>query len=350
MKTREIDLLLVVNMFLTGFDSKKLNTLYVDKNLEYHGLLQAFSRTNRICDALKTHGNIVCYRPLHENVDRAIALFSNNAPREDILLPSYKSLVKRFNEDLKELYKLVKSAQEVYELQSEKDQKKFVLGFKKLIKTKNKLETFLQFTFDDLKITPQDYEDFIGAYMNIEEKVKRRRKGGPGGVSILDDIDFELGLFKSAEINVDYILELLETINIDNNYDKERERILKMMENTVHLRSKIKLMEKFMDYELNNIRTHNLNIKDEFDKFIKTERRQAICDLIDEEELIEEVTRDIISEYECSEKIDETLIKDAFKDKKLKYKDRKDKIEKVTNEILRIFDVFDLYKGEIDDY
>ena len=344
MKTREIDLLLVINMFLTGFDSKLLNTLYVDKNLEYHGLLQAFSRTNRICNPHKSHGNIVCYRPLHDEVDKAIALFSNNSPSEDIFIPPYEKLVEIFNNDLKELHKLVKKAQEVYELQSEKQQLKFVLGFKKLMKTKNKLDTYLEFTFNDLKLNEQEYEDFTGAYLHIKEIVDNHEKGGKGGkggTTILEDIDFELDLLRTDKINVDYILELLDNMNITDKYDKEREKIVRMMENTVHLRSKIKLMEKFMDSELNRIKDNNLNIKEEFDNFINKERRQAICDLIDEEELIEEITREVLSEYEFSEKLDEKLIREAFKDKTLKYKDRKAKIKKVKDEISEIFKMFD---------
>jgi type I restriction enzyme R subunit len=342
MKTREIDLLLVINMFLTGFDSKLLNTLYVDKNLEYHGLLQAFSRTNRIYNAHKSHGNIVCYRPLHKEVDKAIALFSNNSPPEDIFIEPYKKLVEIFNNDLKELHKLVKSAQEVYKLQSEKQQLKFVVGFKKLMKTKNKLDTYLEFTFNDLDLEEQDYEDFTGAYLNIKEKVDQRKKTTGGGTTILDDIDFELEYLKTDKINVDYILELLENMNITDNPKKGREKIVKMMENTVHLRSKIKLMEKFMDSELRRIKENDLNIKEEFDNFVNNERRQAICDLIDEEQLSEEITRELLSEYEFSEKLDEQLIREAFKDKTLKYRDRKAKIKKVKEEILDIFDVFDL--------
>ena len=340
MKSREIDLLLVINMFLTGFDSKKLNTLYVDKNLEYHGLLQAFSRTNRIYNARKSHGNIVSYRLIQENVDKAIALFSNNSPREDILLPSYTDLVKRFNEDLERLYELVKSAKEVYNLQSEKQKLSFVEGFKKLIRTKNKLDTFVDFTFDDLKIDKQGYDDFIGAYLNIKESLGPIGPG-PGGVSILDDIDFELELLQTDKINVDYILELLETINITNNYEKEREKIVRMMENTVNLRSKIKLMEKFMDFELNHIRKENLNIKDEFDAFLQHERRQSICDLIDEEQLSEEITREILSEYEFSDKIDDELIKKSFDSSNLGYKAKRDKVKRIKEEILEIFDMFD---------
>ena len=341
MKAREIDLLLVINMFLTGFDSKKLNTLYVDKNLEYHGLLQAFSRTNRIYNARKSHGNIVSYRPIQENVDKAIALFSNNAPREDILLPSYADLVKRFNEDLERLYGLVKSAKEVYNLQSEKQKKSFVEGFKKLIRTKNKLDTFTEFTFKDLKIDEQSYDDFIGAYLNIKEGLTPTDTGSGGGVSILDDIDFELDLLQSDKINVDYILELLENINITSNYPKERERIVRMMENTVNLRSKIKLMEKFMDFKLSHIRKENLNIKDEFDAFLQNERRQSICDLIDEEQLYEEVTREILSEYEFSDKIDDDLIKKSFDSTNLGYKAKRDKVKRIKEEILEIFDMFD---------
>ncbi len=340
MKSREIDLLLVVNMFLTGFDSKLLNTLYVDKNLEYHGLLQAFSRTNRIYNARKSHGNIVCYRPIHENVDRAIALFSNEDNGEYVLLPTYEKLVQRFNDDLKRLHKVVESAQEAYDLQSEEQQKNFVEGFKKLIKTKNMLETFTEFTFDDLNIEKQEYEDFTGAYINIKEKIKEKEDGGDGGVSILDDIDFELDLLKTDKINVDYILGLLETINFESNHDKEINDIIKMMENSKHLRSKIKLIEKFINTELKHIKEEDLNIREEYDNFVQNERRQAICDLIEDENLNEDITREILSEYEFSEKFDDSLIKKSFNEK-LKFKERKDKVKKVKNEILEIFDIFD---------
>ena len=339
MKSREIDLLLVINMFLTGFDSKLLNTLYVDKNLEYHGLLQAFSRTNRICNPRKSHGNIVCYRPIHEEVEKAIALFSNNENPDIVLLPPYKALVKMFNDDLKRLYELVESAQEVYQLESEKQKKSFIEGFKKLMRTKNKLDTFEEFTFDDLNINQQEYEDFTGAYLDIT--AGSGGGTGPEGVSILDDIDFELDLLKNDKINVDYILELLENINITDKYPEEKEKIIKMMQNTIQLRSKIKLMEKFMDYELNHIRTNDMNVKDEFDKFIQNERRQAICDLIDEEQLSEEITRELLSEYEFSEKIDDDLVEKSFKNKDLLFLEKIDKIDRVKEEILEIFDIFD---------
>lgn len=340
MKSREIDLLLVVNMFLTGFDSKLLNTLYVDKNLEYHGLLQAFSRTNRIYNARKSHGNIVCYRPIHENVDKAIALFSNDDNCECVLLPTYEKLVQRFNEDLKRLHKVVESAQEAYDLQSEEQQKNFVEGFKKLIKTKNKLETFTEFTFGDLNIDKQEYDDFTGAYLNIKEKLKEKEDAGDGGVSILDDIDFELDLLKTDKINVDYILGLLETMSFESNPDKEISDIIKMMENSVHLRSKIKLIEKFINTELEQIKLDDLNIREEYDKFVQNERRQAICDLIEDEDLNEDITREILSEYEFSEKFDDNLIKKSFNEK-LKFKERKEKVKKVKDEILEIFDIFD---------
>ena len=343
MKTREIDLLLVINMFLTGFDSKKLNTLYVDKNLEYHGLLQAFSRTNRIYNNRKSHGNIVCYRPLHDEVDEAIALFSDNTPIDEIFIPPYETLVKIFNKDLEELYKLVKSAQDVYELESEKQKIKFIEGFNKLIRTKNKMDTYSEFTFDDLDIEEQEYDDFTGAYLNTIETLPTPENGGDdgdGGTSILDDVEFELELLRNDTINVDYILELLENINTEDNYDKEKERIIKMMKNTVNLRSKIKLMEKFMDEEIDRIRDHNLNIKEEFDNFVNTERRQAICDLIDEEHLKEEITRELLAEYEFADRIDEDLIEDAFEDEDLLFDERIDKIERVKAEILEIFDMF----------
>ena len=338
MKTREIDLLLVINMFLTGFDSKMLNTLYVDKNLEYHGLLQAFSRTNRIYNAHKSHGNIVCYRPLEDNVDEAIALFSDDSPSEDILLPPYEDLVKKFNRDLEKLRELFESAEEVYELQSEKQKKNFVEEFRELIKTRNKLDTYLKFTFDDLDITEQEYDDFVGAYLNIKDSIVT--EPGEEGKSILDDIDFKLDLLRTDKINVDYILELLETTNLINK-DKKREEVVRMMKNTVNLRSKIKLMEKFIDTKLDNILEEELNVKEEWDTFIQDERRESICKLIDEEDLIEKVAREIIKDYQYYDKIDDDVIEESFMDKTLLFAEKDDKIERVKAKILEIFEIFD---------
>ncbi|OEC94265.1 type I restriction endonuclease subunit R, partial [Methanobrevibacter sp. A27] len=338
MKNREIDLLLVVDMFLTGFDSKLLNTLYVDKNLQYHGLLQAFSRTNRIVNKRKSQGNIVCFTNLKDNVDEAIALFSDPNAIEDIILPPYETFVKWFNEDLKRLFKLVKTATEALDLQSENDKKKFVLIFRDLIRNKNKLDIFTEFNWDDVKIDEQEFNDFKSAYLDIYDEFK---KDNEDGESVLGDIDFELELLRNDQINVDYILNLLADLDKNStSFKHDKQRIISLMKEHENLRSKIDLIEKFINEKLGNIDSKVTNINEEFDKFMKHERKQAMCEIVDEENLNEDVARQIFEYFEFSGKIDEELIKQSLVEK-LKFKERKAKVNTIKFKIFELFEKFD---------
>lgn len=338
MKNREIDLLLVVDMFLTGFDSKLLNTLYVDKNLQYHGLLQAFSRTNRIVNKRKSQGNIVCFTNLKDNVDEAIALFSDPNAIEDIILPPYETFVKWFNEDLKRLFKLVKTATEALDLQSENDKKKFVLIFRDLIRNKNKLDIFTEFNWDDVKIDEQEFNDFKSAYLDIYDEFKNDNEDGE---SVLGDIDFELELLRNDQINVDYILNLLADLDKNStSFKHDKQRIISLMKEHENLRSKIDLIEKFINEKLGNIDSKVTNINEEFDKFMKHERKQAMCEIVDEENLNEDVARQIFEYFEFSGKIDEELIKQSLIEK-LKFKERKAKVNTIKFKIFELFEKFD---------
>lgn len=338
MKTREIDLLLVVDMFLTGFDSPLLNTLYVDKDLRYHTLLQAFSRTNRIINMRKSQGNIVCFRNIKGDTDRAIALFSSGGS-EDVILPPYEYFVDQFNQELIRFYSLVKTVAEAQDLQSESDLETFVLNFRELSRIKNKLDIFFEFTFDDLNMTEQEFNDFKSVYLDIYDMLKRGRdEGGP--TSILDDIDFELELLRNDNINVDYILKIIAELDINSpSYDHDRKRILKIMKETEHLRSKIDLIERFIDEKLGNIDTKQTNVFEAFDTFMREERKVAFCNLIDEERLKEEVARKVIDNYEFTGKFDEDLIKEVFKDE-LKFLEKIEKVEDIKQKIEEIFERF----------
>lgn len=339
MKNREIDLLLVVDMFLTGFDSKYLNTLYVDKNLQYHGLLQAFSRTNRIFNKRKSQGNIVCFTNLKENVDNSISLFSDPDALEDIILPPYETFVKWFNEDLKRLFKLVKSAAEALELQSEKDKESFVLIFRDLIRNKNKLDIFTEFKWDDVEIEEQDFNDFRSAYLDIYDEIKNHEKDD--GESVLNDIDFELELLRTDKINVDYILTLLADLDKNSpSFPHDKKRIISLMKEHENLRSKIDLIEKFINERLGNIDTKVTTVSEEFDDFMRQERKEAMCEIVDEEELDENMARQVFEIFEFSGKIDEDLIKKSFI-RKLKFKERKNKVSKIKFKIIDLFDKFD---------
>ncbi len=338
MKNREIDLLLVVDMFLTGFDSKYLNTLYVDKNLRYHGLLQAFSRTNRVFNKRKSQGNIVCFNNLKENVDNAIALFSDPNAIEDIIIPPYETYVKWFNEDLKRLYKLVSDASEALGLQSEKEKKDFVLIFRDLIRNKNKLDIFTEFNWNDLNIEEQEFNDFKSAYLDIYDEVIVDKDNGE---SVLDDIDFELELLRTDQIDVDYILNILADLDANSNsFEHDKNRIISIMKEHENLRSKIDLIEKFINERLGNIDTKVTTVGEEFDEFMRQERRQAMCDIVEEENLDEDKARQVFEKFEFSGKIDYDLLKQAFLDK-LKFKERKNKVHTIEFKIIDLFDRFD---------
>ena len=206
-KRREIDLLLVVNMFLTGFDSKMLNTLYVDKNLKYHGLIQAFSRTNRIINEKKSQGNIVCFRNLKDATDDAIALFSNKEAKDIILMKPYEEYVEQFNKTFVALMSIVPSVNSVDSLIDENEQLEFIKTFREIMRLRNVLIGFSDFNYNDLSMTEQQFEDYKSKYLDLYERIKHEQEAHKA--SILDEVDFELELIRVDEINVAYILRLL---------------------------------------------------------------------------------------------------------------------------------------------
>ena len=294
-KNRDIDLLLVVNMFLTGFDSPTLNTLYVDKNLKYHGLLQAFSRTNRILSERKSHGNIVCFRNLKRNTDDAIALFSNKDAKDIILMQPYEHYVQRFNTDVVALLEITPTVDSVNELPDENAKLAFVEAFRALMRIKNILDGFSDFKWADLSLDEQTYEDFKSKYLDIYDQVKG--VGGEGATSVLDDVDFELELIHKDEINVVYILALLAKYLEANASEKpaQREHIFKLLETTPTLRSKRELIEAFIQNELEGVNPSDIEQK--FAEFVEAERDASFSMLVEEENLMELELGKLIDTY-----------------------------------------------------
>lgn len=295
-KERDIDILLVVNMFLTGFDSKSLNTLYVDKNLRYHGLIQAYSRTNRILNEQKSHGNIVVFRNLKKATDEAVALFSNKDAKDIIFLEPYEEYIKQFNTVLLELRKLAPTPDYVDDMDSEIEQFAFVSGFRELIRLKNVLNTFADFTFADTRMTAQEFEDYKSKYLDIYDKV--RSDNAVEKVSILDDVDFELELIHRDEIGVDYILRLLARY-IDAN-ETEQKRIIKNIEDImagdVDLRSKRELIEKFITSNLPEI-SDSTEVENKFETFWQDEQVKEFEKICKEEGLMTDKLQNIIDKY-----------------------------------------------------
>ena len=186
-KERKIDILLVVNMYLTGFDSPSLNTLYVDKNLRYHGLIQAYSRTNRILNELKSQGNIVVFRNLKNATDEAITLFSNKDAIEEIIMKPYDEYVKSFNDAFINLLHITPTVDSVNNLVTEDDELKFIIAFRDLMRIKNVLASFSDFKWSDLSMTEQQFEDYKSKYLDLHDKVKSEH--AKEKVSILEDVD-----------------------------------------------------------------------------------------------------------------------------------------------------------------
>ena len=308
-KNRNVDILLVVNMFLTGFDSKTLNTLYVDKNLNYHGLIQAYSRTNRILNELKSQGNIVCFRNLKQATDDAITLFSNKEASSEIIMPPYDDFVKEFNLSTQKLYEITPTPDSVNSLLDEDAELSFVIAFRQLMRLMNKINSFTEFTYDDLGLDEQTFNDYKSKYLDLYDKVK---PGSPSEkVSILEDVDFELELIHHDEINVAYILQLLVKLKGESEENKEelKRSIESFLSMEVGLRSKRELIEKFMSENLLRIENED-HIENDFYSFVDAKRVEAIQSLSQSENLDAEKLELMIKDYLFTEK--EPLTKDVI--------------------------------------
>lgn len=300
-KERKVDILLVVNMFLTGFDSPPLNTLYVDKNLKYHGLIQAYSRTNRILNEQKSQGNIIVFRNLKKATDEAITLFSNKEAIEEIIMKPYEDYVKKFNDAFIDLLKIVPTVNSVNNLVSEEDELEFIKAFRELMRIKNTMSTFADFVWDDLAMNEQLFEDYKSKYLDLYDKVKDEHHLEK--VSILEDVDFELELIHRDEVNVTYILKLLAGLKDITKAEKEKKHkeIVDLLTGEANLRSKRELIEKFILENLPVIEDTN-TIPEEFDKYWNAEQLKAFNHLVQEENLSPEKTHKLIENYLFAER------------------------------------------------
>lgn len=349
-----LDLLLVVNMFLTGFDAKKLNTLYVDKNLKYHGLIQAYSRTNRILNEEKSQGNIVCFRNLKENTDKAIALFSDPNAKEEILIEPYEAYVGRFNTGVDVLRQIAPTVESVNSLPSETEELAFVKAFRELIRLKNVLASFSNFTFADLAMTEQEFEDYKSKYLDIYEKTKTS-EGKEGGESIIEDVDFELELIQRDEINVAYILKLLADLHdtlmqkpatSEEDKAKKKKTILDLLGSEAKLRSKRELIEKFINENMPKIKKSD-QISDAFNSYWTEEKQKALDELSAQEGLDSEALNKIIDDYLFTGRtpLRDTIV-DALKIKP-KILERKTIIERITDKILSFVTTYEDNMGDV---
>ena len=294
-KNKEIDILIVVNMFLTGFDATTLNTLWVDKNLRMHGLIQAFSRTNRILNSIKTFGNIICFRDLQKETDEAIALFGNKEAGGIVLLKTYEEYYNGYEDDKgreKEGYsELIEELQNKFPIDEqiigEQNKKEFIILFGNILKIKNILSAFDKFAGNEI-LSEREYQDYQSIYIDLYEEIKKIRNTDKE--SINDDIIFEIELIKQVEINIDYILMKVAEYYKSNKKDKEiLIDIKKAIDSSIELRSKKELIEGFID-RVNSSK----NVTDDFKKFVREEKEKDLEKVIEEEKLKPEETKKFI--------------------------------------------------------
>ena len=295
-KHREIDILIVVNMFLTGFDATTLNTLWVDKNLKQHGLIQAFSRTNRILNSVKTYGNIVCFRDLEQETNDAIALFGDKNATGIVLLKSYEDYYYGYedNNGKKQLgYEerialLIQKYPLGKQIIGEKAEKYFIVSLGNILRLRNILSSFDKFEGNEI-LSERDFQDYTGMYVDLYQKYKTQ--GDAEKESIKDDIVFEMELVKQVEVNIDYILMLVSKYHQSNCTDKEiLGTIDKAIKSSLALRSKKDLINGFIE-RINA----DTNVNDDWQKFVKEQEEIDLKSLIEEENLNEKETRKFIN-------------------------------------------------------
>ena len=335
---KPLDLCLVVGMFLTGFDSKKLNTLYVDKNLEYHSLLQAFSRTNRVLNEKKRFGKIICFRDLKSNVDSAIKLFSNSNNLEDIVRPPYEEVRNEYKQLTSDFLKKYPEPGCIDILKSEKDKKDFVLAFRDIIRKHAEIQIYEDYKeeADELGMTEQQFMDFRSKYLDIYDTFvpsDTPTQPSPKGDEIpenspLEDVDFCLELLHSDVINVAYILELIAELDpYSNDYSERRQNIIDTMIKDAEMRSKAKLIDGFIQKNVDEDKENFMvqrkkadgtsDLEERLNQYIATERDKAVQSLSKEEDIPSDVLTHYLKEYDYLQKEQPEIIQKALKEKHL---------------------------------
>ena len=373
---KPLDLCLVVGMFLTGFDSKKLNTLYVDKNMEYHGLLQAFSRTNRVLNEKKRFGKVVCFRDLKSKVDEAIKLFSNGTPLEDIVRKPFNEVKRDYQELTKDFLEHYPEPHFVDYLQSENDKKQFILAFRDIIKKHAEIQIYNEFEKEanDLGMTEQQFMDFRSKYLDIYDTFAAKPTEQPSGYKVQDDesgmvaepdpsendttglgdIDFCLELLHSDIINVAYILELIADLNpYSEDYTEKRQHIIDTMIKDAELRSKAKLIDGFIQKNVDDDRDNFMarkqkadgtsDLEERLNNYIVNERNNAVNTLAKDEDLDASVLNHYLSEYDYLQKEQPEIIQEALKEKHLGLIKKRKALARILDKLRSIIRTFSMY-------
>lgn len=361
-KRREIDILIVVDMFLTGFDSKYLSVIYVDKNLKYHGLVQAFSRTNRTESATKKHGNVVAFRGLKDNVDKAVELFTrgqDSIKNASMVIGTFLETLQDFNDCLQKLYKIAPTPQDVVELKTEAEKVEFVKAFRKAMRAHEVVNSFADFDMEkeEVDTTPDEFAEFKSQYIDVSDSVRKASKkvaeDAEDDVS-LANIDFELEVLHNDHINVDYIMKLLDKAQTirsesvekaasqaEHEYDsimKEIQRTI-MMSPTLH--KKKDLINLFIDDELPKLKAGD-QIQDAFDKFSNEQGEAKLDEICETNELDWAKIDTIVRQYRYSKQLPRTKnIRDAIIKENVGFVEKKRITDNVMDEIIDFVAIYD---------
>lgn len=356
-----IDLLLVVGMFLTGFDAKKLNTLYVDKNMEYHGLLQAFSRTNRVLNEKKRFGKILCFRDLKDKVDSSIKLFSQGGI-EAVTRPPFKEVKKQLNDLSISFLEHYPTMASVDALKSEYDKKKFLLAFREIIKKRAEIQIYEDFDDDDpgLILSEQDYNDYRSKYLDMTVGFIKPEEENDGmlndgqqeiqyGDQSIEDIDFCLELLHSDVVNVAYILSLISDLNpSDEDYEMKRQEILDTMIKDATMRKKTLLIDSFIKQEVDNDKEGfkrakadgTMDLEGRLQRYILKMKNKAVQDLAVDEGVEEEALCNFIAEYDYLGREKPEIIQEAVRKTKMGLMLRSAKVKRILEKMREIIDLF----------
>lgn len=300
-KNTEIDIVIVVNMLLTGFDAKRLNTLYVDKSLKYHDLIQAFSRTNRVETETKPFGNIVCYRTTKAKVDEAVKLFSQTNSIDTVIMAPYETYIEKFNSAVEKLLSITPIVESVDSLEREEDIKEFIIAFREVAKLLVSLKTFNQFDLDnsDSLINTQIFEDYKSKYYELYRKLSNDKEKS----SILNDVTFSLELIQTDKINVSYILNLIRNVDLTNEEQKEKDiadiqsKLVNITDDELFL--KADLIKSFLTSILPALKEDD-SIDEALDIHMNKERQKEIESFANNNNIKMETLETIINEFEYS--------------------------------------------------
>ncbi|MEI1675079.1 type I restriction endonuclease subunit R [Acinetobacter baumannii] len=303
-KGKEIDILLVVNMFLTGFDSKRLNTLYVDKNLKHHGLIQAFSRTNRVYGQTKPFGNIVCFRNLKQATDDALIMFSDKEAKNVVVVSPYEQVIKLYESAVNNLLNITPTCQSVDDLYGESEKESFVYAFRDVMRLNNRLKMYSEYDQDATSFTKQDFENYSSKYKDLAFSYQMRPKLAEK-TSVLDEVDFQLDLLFSDRVNVDYILKLLKLIINSKNQEQKDSRVKQLkdlLNNNISLYDKRDLIEKFINEQIPKMVTGE-TVQEAFAAFWDMEKHRAYDIFCNEEQLKKDEFNRVADNFEFTERL-----------------------------------------------